>query len=709
MLRKNSGLAFSLIVFIFALYVYILTLAPTVWFIDAGELASVAITLGIAHPTGYPLFTLVGHLFSKIPIGTEIYRLNFMSSFFCALGVFLMFFLMNYLMSFYSALPSIQTGKTTKKITSSTKQIISEFELPIIVRNSIIVFTCLILAFSRTYWDAANSVEVYPIHVFFLITLFLVFLKAVQGSSARRKTEQSTNFIKENKYYLIFAFILGLSFTNHLTTVLLAPACLTLFIIENRKDLLRTLKLLGSMAICFAISFSVYLYLPIRASQDPIFIWGNPVTFERFLWHITGKQFQVWIFSGAGSLTTFVILLLVIVSVCAVGIMKYKTLNPIYHFSFFIGIAIFTYIFLNGANEIVMKQFKHFFSTFWTEYGTSVVLLAIPGVYRLSKFNGKIYYFTLLTFFSCVIYSVNYDIHDIDSYFLLAYVTLSIWIGFGGLFVYELVSGLLKTKGNQFAFAVLMIIISFISLKMNYASNDESKNYFVEEYTMNVFKNAEPNSIIISSQWDFWLSASWYYHFVKNIRPDIVAIDKELLRRSWYFKFLQNRYPEVMNNSKPEIDKFLVELYKFEHNIPYDQPNIMKLFEEMLTSFVTKNPERKVYTTWEIEQNKNEAFARDYIRIPDGLLYRLVKNDNPNSYKVNDYKLYDFSFTPTNIKDYYHETIMGTYASMLTASAGFLVSTYNRTEDAKKYIDLALYAIPNFPKAMELKRKLLQP
>ena len=99
---KNKALILSgIITIVFIFIIYLQTLAPTVWFIDSGELASVAITLGIAHPTGYPLFTLIGHLFSKIPIGTEIYRMNLMSSVFCVLGVFMMFFLMKYLLNFY--------------------------------------------------------------------------------------------------------------------------------------------------------------------------------------------------------------------------------------------------------------------------------------------------------------------------------------------------------------------------------------------------------------------------------------------------------------------------------------------------------------------------------------------------------------------------------------------------------------------------------
>ncbi len=64
-------------------FVYTQTIARTVGFIDSGELATVPYVLGIAHPTGYPLWTLATHIFSHLPIAhEEIVRLNI----FCALA-----------------------------------------------------------------------------------------------------------------------------------------------------------------------------------------------------------------------------------------------------------------------------------------------------------------------------------------------------------------------------------------------------------------------------------------------------------------------------------------------------------------------------------------------------------------------------------------------------------------------------------------------
>ena len=87
---KSKNYITASALFIVSIAVYIKTLAPSVWFIDSGELSAVASTLGIAHPTGYPLFTLIGHLFSMLPVSSsQIYNLNLMSAFFCSLAVFM--------------------------------------------------------------------------------------------------------------------------------------------------------------------------------------------------------------------------------------------------------------------------------------------------------------------------------------------------------------------------------------------------------------------------------------------------------------------------------------------------------------------------------------------------------------------------------------------------------------------------------------------
>src|SRR5216110_3196203 len=73
-------------VFLAALLLYSWTLAPTVTLVDSGELIVVAHGLGVAHPPGFPLWVLLAHLASLVPLGNVAARINFASALFAALA-----------------------------------------------------------------------------------------------------------------------------------------------------------------------------------------------------------------------------------------------------------------------------------------------------------------------------------------------------------------------------------------------------------------------------------------------------------------------------------------------------------------------------------------------------------------------------------------------------------------------------------------------
>src|SRR3989344_8276461 len=59
--------------------VYFWTLPKGIGLGDAGTMAAAATSLGIPHPPGFPTFMLLGHLFSKIPVGSGLLRLQLLS------------------------------------------------------------------------------------------------------------------------------------------------------------------------------------------------------------------------------------------------------------------------------------------------------------------------------------------------------------------------------------------------------------------------------------------------------------------------------------------------------------------------------------------------------------------------------------------------------------------------------------------------------
>src|SRR5436190_22943890 len=76
------------------LVIYLVTVSPTVNFIDSGELITAVHEPGVVHPPGYPLYTLLGYVVSHLLGGEVAWRVNALSSFFGALAVGAMFFLL---------------------------------------------------------------------------------------------------------------------------------------------------------------------------------------------------------------------------------------------------------------------------------------------------------------------------------------------------------------------------------------------------------------------------------------------------------------------------------------------------------------------------------------------------------------------------------------------------------------------------------------
>lgn len=89
MLKRYPSVFFIgaiLVSFVALLTLHVYTLAPTVTFEDSGELIAAAAHLGIPHQPGYPLWTLLSHLFTWLPFGHIAYRVNMASAFFSASG-----------------------------------------------------------------------------------------------------------------------------------------------------------------------------------------------------------------------------------------------------------------------------------------------------------------------------------------------------------------------------------------------------------------------------------------------------------------------------------------------------------------------------------------------------------------------------------------------------------------------------------------------
>lgn len=214
-----------------ALGLYLRTLAPTVLAGDGGEFQFAPYLLGIAHPTGYPLYSLLGWAWSHlIPIGDAAYRMNLFSAAWAAatIGVFYL-------------LVRIFLSQTTLALPSTLSRTVS-------------ALAALFLAVTPTFWSQAIIAEVYSLHAFFCVLLLYLLLI---GAERREKG-------------LLLAAIgcFGLSLSHHRTALLLAPALLIYLWSTDRSVYRDRSWLVRALALLFS-PWLLYLYLPWRAPHTP--------------------------------------------------------------------------------------------------------------------------------------------------------------------------------------------------------------------------------------------------------------------------------------------------------------------------------------------------------------------------------------------------------------------------------------------------------
>ena len=233
-----------------ALAVYLATLAPDLtfmhWSSDGGDLLGAARTLGVPHPPGFPSYTLLAWLATRVPIGSIAYRGNLLSAMSAACAIGLLF------MAFHSSLPRDRLRW-----------------LPALVG-------ALTLGFAPLVWSQAVVTEVYaPALCFIALALFL----ALRWRSGGPDT-----------LLWLAALVLGLGMGIHLTLVFtIPPAAILLWPQRRRWWQVRTALPVISL---FAIGLAIYAYLPLAASRHPPVNWGAPDSWERFLWMISAKLYQ---------------------------------------------------------------------------------------------------------------------------------------------------------------------------------------------------------------------------------------------------------------------------------------------------------------------------------------------------------------------------------------------------------------------------------
>ena len=507
--------------------VYLFTLCPSVNKIDAGELAAVQYTGGIAHPTGYPLFTILGFLFSKIPMGiSKIVQLNMLSAVFCAVGVAFFakaaIFLLDQIV-----IRRKRKQPDGKEITEEDRDNPGIWLLNLLAVSA----GSAILAFSRTFWAQSASVEVYSLHILLVGLVFFFTLKAHFSSG------------EKSGPWMLLAGSVALAFTNHMTTIMLVPGVALVFVSYLWREHLKTgqyktalIKVIKMLGVSLGILLVLYAYLPVRAMTDPALNWGNPVDWPRFYRHVSGAQYSIWLFS---------------------------------------------------STEVAKENLEFFFMNLGKEFLYFPLALSVPGLIFLFKRFRVLAFFTLTLLVFCIGYAIFYNIHDLDSYFLLAYIVIGFWSLLG---VKQVLSWIKRGRVIKTVLAVSFLLAGLGVLLSNFSVADQRKETFYGVYTEASLEGLPQNSIMIGFNWDCQISPSYYYQHVEGFRPDLTIIDSEMLtNRIWYFDQMETNRPALAAKLQPKLEQFKSALIPFEEGdelgmseVAALQNGLLALFQEII-------------------------------------------------------------------------------------------------------------------------------
>ena len=247
-LRRWGAALFGAAVAILVGILYIGTLAPTVLpygapdTLDSPMLQAEVSVLGIGHPTGYPTYMMLTHLFTYLPFGDPAYRVNLASAVYGVSVVFVV-----YLAGLRLA------GRAVAAAAGA-----------------------LVFGLSGTFWGQATIAEVYTLEA--LLVALVIFVLLVWRDR------------RDGRYLLLSAFLVGLALTHHLTSVLLVPAALAFVFLTDRRVFSRTGLMLKSLGF-FLLGLLPLLYLPVRALMHAPLNEADPSTPWRLLLLVTGGSF----------------------------------------------------------------------------------------------------------------------------------------------------------------------------------------------------------------------------------------------------------------------------------------------------------------------------------------------------------------------------------------------------------------------------------
>ena len=536
----------SALVFFITLGTYFVTVAPTVAFWDCGEFITTSYILGVPHPPGAPLYTLLGRIFSMMTfLGDEIaLRVNFLSVMSGAVTVLFVYLCVVRLLSTW-----LDREDKTERIAILVGGVVAAFSV----------------AFSTSFWGNSSEAEVYGLSMCITVIAYWLALRWDDGHKSPTSDKQ----------LLLIAYLFGLGAGVHLQALLTVPGILILVFSDlmedqpRHKQIAATVGLIvypfitifmpswvsailtlaifialmrlrpewknpmlwGACVLLFGLGFSTYIALFLRSGLNPIIDMNNPESWDNFKSFLGRQQYGThFSWPRRSDFWNYQI---------NIHIKYFLQQFPFYNDGFLGWDSVFRRAVPTGLEDTEVQR-----------YSLITLAFGIGGAYYHWKSDWKRFASVFSMFALMGIGLVLYlnmpdpEPREREYIFVGAYTFFGCWMGIGaaGLIVSASRASTATVVGPVVAAACLILPIGI--LNSNYFSHDRSGDSIPYDYAYNILETCEPNAILFTNG-DNDTYPLWFLQIVEGVRPDIRIVNLSLIKTTWYIEQLRDLEPKI--------------------------------------------------------------------------------------------------------------------------------------------------------------------
>lgn len=437
--------------------VYAVTAARHLCWGDSAELVAAAHTLGIAHPPGYPLYTLLGAAAVRVPLGAPFFRMSLMSAVFGAAAAGVVALLVWVISGFISQRRDL---------------------LALIARSAGTVLAGAAFAVSPTLWSQATVPEVYTLSCFLVFSALLALVIWLSGGTpagggGEDTREERPPFLRGDRPLYLAGLLLGLGLAHHLTAALLVPSfLLCVFARARRRSVGKAIAVTAGVALA---CLSLYLYLPLRASQDPAIVWTQADTLDGFLYHVTAAQYASRLFAAPG--------------------------------------------------VEVAHNAKQFAAALPSQTVPIVLALAAAGLLALWRRSKIVFGVLVLEAILVFLHAINYRIPDLESYYVPVYGIVSVCSGVG---LFWLFGAAARLRGLRATGLVAVLVIACLGIseqvRWDWPERDLRDRTEAADYVERLLGVLAADAVVLARN-DRTIFPLWYARFVEGRRRDVAVVD----------------------------------------------------------------------------------------------------------------------------------------------------------------------------------------